>query len=349
MQFPAIIVAAVDAPRADRADRAAWTRRTAVLLVAVLLASALQAISAATPADAAVDSTMESDFAALVNTERAKKGLPSLTVRSDLREVARDHSLTMAREDRLHHNPSFSQEISNWQVVAENVGRGPSVESLHDAFMNSKGHRDNILNDRVTEIGVGVEVRNGQIWVTKNFRRPTGTVTVGSTSTTRFGDVMATNVHVQGILAVATSGVADDCGLARFCPTESVTRADFVVMLAKSMGVSPANSSRFTDMTGTSAGYAEALASRGVVAGVTDTTFAPDRLLNREQLGSLFAKALDLPPQASPFTDVSGTHAGNVGAIAARGIVKGCGPDRFCPRDQVTRAQVATMLTNEFG
>lgn len=323
--------------------------RVATVTVLALVVSLVQVTTAVPAADAAIDPAREADFIALVNVERAKHNLPGLTARTDIRSVARDHSVTMAREGRLHHNPNFSREITNWQTVAENVGRGPSVESIHRALMNSEGHRANILNSRVTEIGIGVEIRDGHVWVTQNFRRPQGTVTTGSPTTTRFGDVSSTNVHVQGILAVTTAGVADSCGIARFCPTSPVTRGDFVVMLARSMDVSPASTSRFTDMTGPAAGHAEALAARGIVSGVTATTFAPDRLLSREQLATLFAGALQLAPQPSPFGDVSGTHAGNVGAIAARGIVRGCGPDRFCPRDQVTRAQVATMLNAEFN
>lgn len=323
--------------------------RIVALTVLALLISLLQAFGTPPTAEASIDSAKEADFIALVNVERAAQGLPSLTPRADIRTVARDHSVRMARESRLYHNPSFSTQITNWKTVAENVGRGPSVQSIHGAFMNSPGHRANIMHPDLTEIGIGVEVRNGQVWVTQNFRRPQGTITLESTSTTQFGDVSSTSVHVTGILAVSAAGVTEPCGVARFCPSSEVTRADFVTMLGKSMKVSPATSSRFTDMSGTAAGYAETLAADGVVSGTSATTFAPDRLLTREQLASMFAKALGLPPQASPFEDVTSTHAGNVGAIAARGLVKGCGGDSFCPRDQVTRAQVATMLTKEFG
>ncbi len=324
-------------------------RRVTALTVLALVFSLLQTVTSAPAADAAIDSVRESDFIALVNIERAKQNLPALTPRTDLREVARDHSITMAQESRLHHNPTFSQQITNWQVVGENVGRGPSVESLHRALMNSEGHRANIMHERFTEIGIGVEVRDGQVWVTQNFRRPRGTIAAGTPSTTVFGDVPNTSVHVAGILATAASGVSTSCGIARFCPTSSVTRADFVVMLAKALGVAPATTSRFTDMSGDAAGYAEALAARAIVAGTTATTFAPDRLLSREQLATLFARALHLEPRPSPFSDVTSIHADNVGALVHRGIVRGCTTARFCPGDQVTRAQVATMLNAEFS
>lgn len=353
MESPdAIAAGRSPAPRGATAGTSRSRRsraRVALLLVLALACSLLPSVVAAPAADAAIDSVREADFIALVNTERAKNDLPALTPVSDIRHVARRHSVKMAQESRLHHNPTFSQEITNWQVVGENVGRGPSVESLHRALMNSEGHRANILHERYTQIGVGVEVRDGQVWVTQNFRRPKGTVTSGTPSTTVFGDVPNTNVHVKGILAVASSGITEQCGIARFCPSSWVTRADFVVMLAKAMQVEPAATSRFTDLSGPAAGYVEALAARGIVAGTSATTFSPDRLLTREQLGTLFALALGLEPRTSPFTDVGSVHGGNVGALAHRGIVRGCTTTTYCPTDDVTRAQVATMLDNEFS
>jgi len=349
-------------PRAAAVDTFAWPgsarsgltgpglrARMALLTVLALTCSLLPAVLAPPAAEAAIDAVREADFIALVNVERARNDLPALSPRTDIRDVARKHSVKMAQEARLHHNPTFSQEITNWQVVGENVGRGPSVESLHRALMNSEGHRANILHERYTQIGVGVEVRDGQVWVTQNFRRPKGTVTTGTPSTTVYGDVPNTHVHVKGILAVTSSGITEQCGIARFCPSSSVTRADFVVMLAKALQVEPAATSRFTDMSGPSAGYAEALAARGIVAGTSTTTFSPDRLLTREQLATLFARALQLEPRTPAFTDVRSVHAGNVGALAYRGIVRGCTTTTYCPGADVTRAQVATMLHNEFS
>ena len=324
-------------------------RRTRLLVVLAMLATSLALLASPPAAHATADSAKEAEFVAMINVERAKHDLPALIVRDDLREVARSHSRRMASASRLHHNPNLSQEITNWQVVAENVGRGPTVGSLHRAFMASDGHRANILNDRVTEVGIGVEVRDGQIWVTQNLRRPTGSVTTSPPSTTLFGDVASTNVHRHGILAAVERGFVEGCGVAQFCPNDAVPREDFVVMLGRAMGLSPASSSRFNDVSGTAAGYAEALARLGVVNGTAATTFSPDRDLTRAQFAALLARALDLEPVASPFRDVPEIHDGSIGALADRGILRGCAAGRFCPADGITRAQAATLLNNEFG
>jgi hypothetical protein len=148
------------------------SRSTAIL--GVTLAVALLGLLAPRTADAAVDANAEHEFACLVNAERAKSGRAALRVATDLRNVARNHSVVMADENVLHHNPTLTTDVKNWSFVAENVGRGPSVTALHSALMNSDGHRRNILDDRATELGVGVEVRGSTVWVTQVFRRPSG-------------------------------------------------------------------------------------------------------------------------------------------------------------------------------
>ncbi len=141
-----------------------------VLLLVVAMAAALLPASAVS---AAVDAGAEADFVSRTNQERTQRGLPALRVCTELRSPARSHSRVMAGASHLHHNPNLGSDVDSWQRVAENVGRGRSVGSLHDALMNSPGHRANILDGRVTQLGIGVEVdSSGQIWVTQVFRQP---------------------------------------------------------------------------------------------------------------------------------------------------------------------------------
>jgi hypothetical protein len=87
----------------------------------------------------------------------------------------------MASSQTLYHNPSLTSQVQNWQAVGENVGEGPTVSDIHNAFMQSPEHRANILDHDFTQVGVGVSVdKNGIIWVTEDFRQPMG----GGTTTT---------------------------------------------------------------------------------------------------------------------------------------------------------------------
>ena len=328
-------------------------RHTARTLAALLLATAIMVLGfAPTAADASTSPrSYEQDLLALVNVERAKAGLGALTERTDIRSVARNHSDLMARQGRLHHNPDFSTEITNWQRLSENVGVGPSVATIHRALMNSESHRRNILDSAVTELGIGVTVRNDRLWITQNFRRPQGSVSTNPPSSSVFGDVSATSVHASSIEQVARVGIADACGTSRFCPWTPVTRAEFSSMLVRALDLDRPSSttSRFQDVSGDAARDAEALAAAGLTNGCAADRFCPNQRLSREQLATFFARALELAPARSPFSDVGTTHGGSVGALYDRGIVNGCTTSRFCPADDVQRAQTASMLARNLG
>lgn len=142
-------------------------------LVGLVLAATLTVLLAVPPAVASADDAAA--FTQRIAQERAGAGLASLRVAGDLAEVATRHAQRMASEGRLYHNPSMTSEVSGWQRLTENVGTGPAVDEVHAAFMASSSHRANILDDRVTEVGVGV-VRDadGRLWVSQVFRLPDG-------------------------------------------------------------------------------------------------------------------------------------------------------------------------------
>ena len=108
----------------------------------------------------------------------------------------------------------------------------------------------------------------------------------------------------------------------------------------------PPAAPRFVDVPATHTHRAaiERLAQRRVVNGCTATTFCPGAGVTRAQLATILAGALELPPAANRFADGSGAHAAGIGALTAAGITRGCETDRFCPNDEVTREQLASML-----
>lgn len=115
----------------------------------------------------------EQAFASRIASERTGRGLGSLTPAADLQAVARRHAQRMADRGEPYHNPNLGSEVDGWETVAENVGVGYDVDSIHTAFMQSPTHRDNILNADVTELGVGVVITSdARIWVVEIFRRP---------------------------------------------------------------------------------------------------------------------------------------------------------------------------------
>lgn len=129
------------------------------------------------------DSASEGAFRSLINRERAAQGLSPLSEAGDLLAVARRHSGRMVSRDAVFHNPNLSSEVGGWQLLGESVGTGATVQQIHDALMESKVHREVILQPRFTEVGVGVLRVGEALWVTQVFRQPE-TQTAPSTTTT---------------------------------------------------------------------------------------------------------------------------------------------------------------------
>ncbi len=156
------------------------------LVVAVLVAMAafLASVATAPPAAAATTST-ENAFVSKLNAARSARSVHRLAVRSDLVAVARAQAARMAARGSLYHNPNLTRDVRNWRWVGENVGYGPDASGIHTAFMNSPAHKANIVDRDYTEIGIGVVVRNGRVWVAEVFRKPLRTTSLRTTSERR--------------------------------------------------------------------------------------------------------------------------------------------------------------------
>jgi len=118
----------------------------------------------------------------LANAERRKAGLPPLKVSERLTKAARAHSADMARQGQLSHTlsgrgPADRIAAVGYQGAAwgENVAWGqPSPQAVVTGWMNSPGHRGNILG-AFTELGVGVFIDGGgQRYWTQVFATPAG-------------------------------------------------------------------------------------------------------------------------------------------------------------------------------
>jgi len=96
----------------------------------------------------------------------------------------------------------------------------------------------------------------------------------------------------------------------------------------------------------------EAIADEGITRGCNppvNDLFCPSATVTREQMASFLVRALDLPAGVASFTDTGDSiHKADIDSLAAEGITLGCNPpvnDLFCPRDKVTREQMASFLS----
>jgi hypothetical protein len=142
------------------------------LLLVFGMATGLVVVGAGLARAATPDPASESAFVTRSQNERTTRGLSTLSIASDLIAIARQHSADMASQHRIYDDPNMHNEVQNWQAMGDNVGAGPSVDAVHQAFMNSPGHRANILNPVFTDIGVGVVWSGNTLFVTEIFRQP---------------------------------------------------------------------------------------------------------------------------------------------------------------------------------
>lgn len=118
----------------------------------------------------------------LVNVERAKAGLQPLRANWQVSRVARYKSQDMINKGYFSHtSPTYGSPFTmmesfgvKFSAAGENIAMGqPTPESVMNGWMNSPGHRSNILNPTYTELGVGLaKDSTGKCYWTQMFLKP---------------------------------------------------------------------------------------------------------------------------------------------------------------------------------
>lgn len=131
-----------------------------------------------TPQDA------EAALLRLSNRERLRLGLPALAPDEQLSAVAREHSLQLLAERHAAHSTAATGSLLDrlrrseipFTRALENVSLSPSPEAAHQRFMDSPGHRLNVLDPDVAVAGIGIAMERGSqediLAVTEVFIEP---------------------------------------------------------------------------------------------------------------------------------------------------------------------------------
>lgn len=146
----------------NRRSRTSRSLRRALL---VLLAGAiLVTVSSCDLAGQAATSAI------LINRERSARSIPGLAWDDELARKATAWAERMAATSTLMHSRLSDGVGGYWTVLGENVGWGDDIATVHDRFMGSPVHRDDILNRSFRAVGVGVAEAGGRIWVAQVFK-----------------------------------------------------------------------------------------------------------------------------------------------------------------------------------
>jgi uncharacterized protein YkwD len=328
----------------------------------------------------------------LLNQERANENLPPLVIDMRLMESARRHSTDMATNNFFSHTGSdgsspfdrIADSGYSMRSAGENIAAGyRTAEAAVQGWMNSDGHRANILNSSYEHIGVGyVYSKNtsyGHYWTT-NFGSTNDTVqpppetcwpSVDPTPTptpipeTTFADVPLDHPYYDSIEALYQAGYTAGCNVdpLMYCPERSMNRAESAVFVERGIHGSDYDPQDpievvFADVSLDSwyADWTHGLWEDGYTAGCgTDPLrYCPSQEHTRAEatvfyLRMMYGADYEPPVARGYFIDVGEGmwYESWVDAAYEAGIAEPCATEpelRYCPEDPLTRAVAAYMM-----
>jgi hypothetical protein len=111
------------------------------------------------------------------NAERIQRGLQPLRWDSALYRAAQGHAREMASRSSISHQYPGELELAargrqagaRFSSISENVAQSSTAVRIQDAWMNSSGHRENLLDPLLDAVGISVLRRNGQLYAVEDF------------------------------------------------------------------------------------------------------------------------------------------------------------------------------------
>jgi hypothetical protein len=121
---------------------------------------------------------------AMANQERAQRGIQPLAWDEHLAAAARQHALRMAQQNAISHQfpgePALESRTAaagaRFSLIAENVAIAPTPQVLHTEWMNSPGHRANLLEPHENAVGIAVIQSNGDLFAVEDFSEQVASV-----------------------------------------------------------------------------------------------------------------------------------------------------------------------------
>ena len=165
-------------PTATKAAAPTPTRTSAAPTTPVTKTTAPRtAAPATTPATSSAVAAARAQILTLVNQQRATAGCQPLTASSPLDTLAQNFSDDMAARGFFDHTDpdgntpwDRAKKLGITNLGGENIARGQAdAQAVMDAWMNSPGHRANILNCEYKTLGVGIRFGTGGPWWTQDF------------------------------------------------------------------------------------------------------------------------------------------------------------------------------------
>jgi hypothetical protein len=181
----------------------------------------------------------------------------------------------------------------------------------------------------------------------------------------RFDDVPTGSVHAGAVDCLWTYGIVQGRTASTYAPNAEVTRQQMATFVAGTLEqildrfhtLPPPTDPTFTDADAISSPHRTnvgRLQEAGIVTGYADGTFRPAQVVDRAQVASFVARALEdviggALPRSDSFDDIGPPHAANIEKLAAIGVVQGRADGSYAPQASTTRAQMATIVARSLA
>jgi hypothetical protein len=158
---------------------------------------------------------------ALANQARAQAGAGKLEWDPALAGAALDHCRRMAFEGPIAHRyngePDLAERASQsgarFGVIEENVAVGPSAEGIHEEWMNSPGHRANLLSPEVDRVGIAVVSSRGVLYAVADYSHGVVALAAPQIEERVAGLIRPSGVTILANPALARTACAADSGM----------------------------------------------------------------------------------------------------------------------------------------
>lgn len=332
------------------------------------------------------DYTQAYEVLNMLNSQRRSYGLNELKMDKDLLDTAmqRTAEISIVFESD-HRRPDNSECFTAYPtdklyMAGENIAYGyPNASSVMNGWMNSTGHRNNILNYRFDCVGVGCAKINGRMYWVQCFGEtwdvePTVVSTKPANYTGKkavnvaysnlkieniFSDVKTSDWYYDSVKYAFATGMIYGNTDTTFNPKGNLTRGMLVTILHRMEGFPAGNGKNFSDVKQGQYYYNAVRWAAGakVVNGYENGKFGPNDNITREQLAAILmnyaqykGKNVSARADLNKFADnkkISSYFRNSVSWAVANKIISGKDNGKnIDPKGTATRAEVAAMLSN---
>jgi hypothetical protein len=196
-----------------QADQPGCIILKSTLVLILLLGSSFNKIQAEGTAGISASSIAEQYLFAAANRERVSRGLGVLKHDPVLARAAAFHARQMAEHGGISHEfpgePDLAARAATagvrFSIVSENVAEAPESNVIHDMWMKSEGHRENLLDPNVNVAGISVVYRDHQFYAVEDFASTVETLSLDQQESTVANLLAATGIGVANTASVKSA------------------------------------------------------------------------------------------------------------------------------------------------